>query len=388
VIDMRYALILIVLILASFAPVASAEGAVCIVESYEVNPSVFMTNDLGTIRFTIKNTAPAGTGMSAEIERVDLFGNGIEILTNGLMHVGEIGPQDTIDFTFKIQAKRPEGTYYPKLLVEFGNGKTIRYTVPIEVENTAVEVTASSIPDDMRIGETSEIKLTIANRRANTIHGIKIHLASSGATSAPSSHFISSIEPNGVEEISFNITPSTDTEAFLFETSYKNGENYHEGDLKVQVDLKEGVLNRIILTGIEFDSNSRGHAIAGEINNAGEEDLEGVMIAFDETSEVIPVLPYKSYFIGSIEKDDFASFELNFKINEDETANATEIIIPLLIEYRDLDGDRYQTVEEVVFDLGQRQNPEDKSIPSWLFAVVIVLVLAVVGMAIGYSWKR
>ncbi|RLG32734.1 hypothetical protein DRN98_04860 [Methanosarcinales archaeon] len=383
---MNHHLLLISIILLSAVAPVSADDAVCIVDDYELNPSVFMTGDTGTITFTIKNTAPSSSGLVAEIERVNFYGNGIDILSKGFMQVGEIGPQDTIDFTFKLKANRPEGTYYPKLLVEFANGKTIRYTIPVEVDNTAPEVVVSSIPDDLRIGEESEIKLEIANRRANAVYGVRIDLITEGLAPVPSSRIISMIEPNEVKEVSFNITPSTSIETLSFEFSYKNGENYHQGNLITPVLVREGVVQRLMLTGFEFNQKGKGYTLTGEINNAGEEDLEGVIISLNEKKGIKPIQPYMSYFIGSIEKDDFASFELTLEIEGD--GNLTTITLPLLIEYRDLDGNSYSMMENVTFNLNSHQGRDRAEIPDWLPALIIAVAIIAVGFAISYSWKK
>ena len=115
-------------------------------------------------------------------------------------------------------------------------------------------------------------------------------------------------------------------------------------------------------------------------NNAGLSAARSVVIAPGE--DVIPADPYPRYVIGSLEPDDFASFELNFRAENRAT-------VPLIISYKDADGDPFEQRTEASLTLNQTAGSAGTGgdLPLGWIALAIVLV-AVVGYLIYRSWRR
>jgi hypothetical protein len=86
--------------------------------------------------------------------------------------------------------------------------------------------------------------------------------------------------------------------------------------------------------------------------------------------------------VGTLDADDFSSFEVTFRADP-ETAE-----IPLLIEYRDDDGNRYTATLTVDLS-GMTAIPARSSdtMPGTALIVVILVAVGIIG-AIIYSWKR
>jgi hypothetical protein len=119
------------------------------------------------------------------------------------------------------------------------------------------------------------------------------------------------------------------------------------------------------------------YQLTGEVSNAGLEAANAVTVTVG--GNATPVDPYRSYVVGSLEPDDFASFELSF------TAEAPGEI-PLLIEFKDSDG--RITTTEIPFRL--ETSTGTGSAEGWplpLMAIVVAAVVAVAGIVV-YSWKR
>ena len=84
--------------------------------------------------------------------------------------------------------------------------------------------------------------------------------------------------------------------------------------------------------------------------------------------------------VGSLEPDDFASFEVNF-LAENQSS------VPLVISYRDANGNPFESESRVA--LSQDQQKDTGSDSNNLPVIALALVLAaVIGYLIYRSWKR
>jgi hypothetical protein len=96
----------------------------------------------------------------------------------------------------------------------------------------------------------------------------------------------------------------------------------------------------------------------------------------------MPTDPFRVYVIGTLDPDDVSSFEVTFKADADVTE------VPLVIEYRDDDGNRYTATRMV--EVGGAAMPleeQDSDIPIVGVVIAVLLALGIAG-AIYYSWRR
>ncbi|RPJ78112.1 MAG: hypothetical protein EHM20_04705 [Alphaproteobacteria bacterium] len=106
------------------------------------------------------------------------------------------------------------------------------------------------------------------------------------------------------------------------------------------------------------------------------------MISLIDSKGINSTQPYPSYFIGSLEKDDFSSFELSALVSPGTSE------IPLLIEFRGTDNAYTSITKSVYLDSMELSVQTDKKASSPLLIIIsIVLCVAVFGI-IGYSWKK
>ncbi|MCK4733925.1 MAG: hypothetical protein KAT65_15835, partial [Methanophagales archaeon] len=86
------------------------------------------------------------------------------------------------------------------------------------------------------------------------------------------------------------------------------------------------------------------------------------------------------YFVGLLSADDFSSFELDVKVGENETQ------VPLLIEYKDEDGNLFTMTEHISIERHQGTTSSGE-LPLSVIVVLVVVAIFVIG-AIVYSWKK
>ncbi|WP_457613083.1 COG1361 S-layer family protein [Methanocaldococcus sp.] len=88
----------------------------------------------------------------------------------------------------------------------------------------------------------------------------------------------------------------------------------------------------LVLSGVDVESSFNEIKITGDIDNIGTGKAKSVLISIEKTKNIIPKKPYENYFVGTLNPDDYGSFELHCQIN----GNVSEI--PLKITYRDEDN--------------------------------------------------
>ena len=78
--------------------------------------------------------------------------------------------------------------------------------------------------------------------------------------------------------------------------------------------------------------------LTGDVTNAGLEVANSVVLAAGQGA--VPVTPYREYVVGSLQPDDFSSFEVTC------VAPGTSKI-PLVVSYRDEDGKTFKQTFEI-----------------------------------------
>ena len=121
------------------------------------------------------------------------------------------------------------------------------------------------------------------------------------------------------------------------------------------------------------------YKITGDINNAGLEDARSVVIKIKEHEGIEAMHPYKSYFVGLLSPDDFSSFELDVNVAENVTK------VPLLIEYKDEDGNLFSMTEYISIE--HRPAANSGELPVSMIGVLVVIAIFLIGV-IAYSWKK
>jgi len=167
-----------------------------------------------------------------------------------------------------------------------------------------------------------------------------------------------------------------------FSTTYFNGDNLHiSSDANYTVQVVDQ--SSLILSAIEIDRIGNVYTISGDINNFGTTDAKNVMISVMATENITPVQPYEKYFVGTLESDDFSSFELSASTQE---SNAEEI--PLLIEFRNANNSYAYINENIALqkEMVPASNASGGNSIA-MIGLVAVICIAVMGI-IAYSWKK
>ncbi len=363
-------------LLSSFALAADPQesAAQIAVSSVDVNPSVFFEGDTGIITIEVVNNGQE----SVAIRRATMYDSDITVLSDAYDTATTVGAGNRMQFTFTIKADVPQGIYYPSFSLDFLEAGYLRYPVQIRVENDPIEISVLDKPDTYNAGRRDQIELNVGNPRDNPVGSVIVHFRGASVDLAPSSYFIGTLSPDQARKISFNVTPAEPTELDIV-VDYKNGVNPHSsivtlpvtfGEIKKQADP---ILSNII---VEYEEGK--YTLTGDVTNAGLEVANSVVLTVGEGG--VPVNPYREYVVGSLQPDDFSSFEITFLAE-----NTTQVQVQ--VSYRDVDGNPSLRTTPVVIPPMTTAKEKPPGVATPVIAVILVSA-ALIGGAIWYSWKK
>ncbi|MFA4877578.1 MAG: hypothetical protein WC586_09195 [Methanoregula sp.] len=184
--------VIVIILFALFAvtipPVQADNTPTVTITNYTVSPSVLMPDSTGTITITVKNTANSAqvseksgfigtdsyatvktTDINVNLDNVKLEGNGIKVLSGNFNRVGALGPGQSMQFTFSIQAPSASGLYYPEVWIDTATGKSLRYPLPVNVntplgiQKRAILILDSALTGSQNPGDEIPVQVTVMN---------------------------------------------------------------------------------------------------------------------------------------------------------------------------------------------------------------------------------
>ena len=327
-----------------------AAGKVTVTD-VKVDPAILMTGDVGMVTFTVENT---GTS-NVVITDAELISREITILNSDIYKVSRtVGAGTKTQFAFTILANQPENIYYPAFYINYRDAGSLRYNVPIRVEEPQLEVSISGIPETYTKGVMSRIYLTLGNAKSVNITGILVNPSGEGIQINRTSAFIGVIGPHTDKSIGFEITPSSSTN-LNFDINYTCGMNSHHTSysLPILIGTDKKAADPII-NNVEYSSSSSGIAISGDVSNAGIEDANGVVVSL-ESEAGDDGNPNQKYVVGTITSGDYSSFDITVPRNLRE--------IPLVIDFKDSSGNQLSKKVTLHPQLGNLGNSTGSSGP-------------------------
>nr|WP_301002609.1 hypothetical protein [Methanoculleus sp.] len=356
------------------SPAAGAAGDVA-VTSVAVDPAVLMPGDEGTITVAVQNTGPS----TVQLGGARLYEDGVVPTGEPYPSVGDIGAGLNRTFTFAVRADAPNGTYYPRFSLDLRENGTLSHPVPVRVDGTPLSASVLEKPDAFAAGRTADLTVLVGNPRPNAASAVQVVPKGTNFTVTPSSAFIGGLAPDGSGTVAFNLTPAAETNV-TFQVVWRNGINTHTADLVLPVAFGEDKRQADpVITNVEVAMEGGIYRATGDVMNAGLEPARSVLIT--PGAPATPTDPFRVYVVGTLDPDDISSFEVTFKAD----AGTTEI--PLVVEYRDDDGNLYTAARPISLENRTGEETPDAGVP--VPAVVVgVLVIAAALAVLWYVRRR
>ena len=393
--------VLLLLVMGACCVHVSATDPTVVITDYRVTPSVLAPDGYGTIRVTLTNTATSaslressGVAVSGEfqttkstdipaiIDSVNLIGGEIRVIEGSYQHFGAIGPGQSVDVTFSIQAPEKAGLYFPEVWVDINGGKNVRYPIPVNVNSDSLVmqsptlVISKQLPETVNPGESFPVVLLVRN--AGSIRASDIVLSTSTSTTSLGSKGPNTItiEPlNGGENRTITLEFITDRFVTVGLQKIKIGidyklpdgtERHQEETIEVPIKGKAelGFVSvdttpRRVSAGTPFDLTIR-------IENTGTGEAKQVAAVVD-----LPMTGNRQSFIGKIKpnNDAPALFMLDGGSGGTYEYNVT-------ITYTDDIG-----THTIGFPMSLRVTPEDYS-----GTIILVAIIAIVAGILAYRY--
>ena len=338
------------------------------VSSATYDPEVFFSGDTGTLTIAVTN---GNTDMGVAVNHAQISGDAIKSTSQPYDSSSNLGPGQTQSFPFSITANGLDGIYYPTFSLSFRDADSLYYRAKVKIDNTPIIVTILDRPDTFSQGKKKTIYAQVANPRGNKVKNVKLDISGTGITATPSEVFVGDINSGAKIPVNFSVTADQPT-VLRLTLDYDNGDNPHSvtTDLPIPFGVDKKQANPVI-SNVQVKSDSGIYHITGDVNNAGLETANTVMVTV--LSPAVPQDPYKTYVVGALKPDDFGSFEVTF------SANSTSSI-PIQLSYKDTDGNQYNSVQDV--KISALATNSQNSFPSNLLFPLIAVVI-VVGACIG-----
>lgn len=329
--------ILSILLLASLAGAVSAyqtpesiEAAQKVyVSNVTYSPSSFYPGDEGTVTIKVTN---GGTTQGVVVNHATVhdFNNKFSVTSPPFSTSTNLGPGQTQTFVFTIKAdSMGKGTFYPVFSLSFRDADSLWYRTSIQIDDAPLELTITSRPDTYTSGAKAIVKLMVWNPRETTVRSVTLVPSGTGIMTTPLKGYVGDLGPGASKEVTFEVIPSQETDlAFIVE--YLNGVNKHSSTVTIPVSFgtdKKGA--QIVVNNIGSSGSGSTTTLKGDVTNNGLTAAKSVLVTVG--SPATPVNPNPVYAIGNLEPDDFSSFEVTYASPGGES-------IPLLVEYKDLDG--------------------------------------------------
>jgi hypothetical protein len=373
---LRFILLSAVLLILLAAPALGLDtGPQIAVSSYRIDPPALIKDDTGIVTVDIMNSGPD----SVYINSARLSGGAeVTVIQSPDQTQGGIAPGSTLTYVYKVRAQGSDGVYYLRFILDFRDGGSYSFNIPVELESSTLKLSVLETPDSIIQGVKGDYTVMVGNPRPGAVNAVTITPEGDGFLVTPSGVFLGTLEPDGSSVVTFNVTPLRQT-FIRFRANFKNGINPHTTTLTIPLSTVE---NRVaadpVLTNIHVTAEQGAIDISGDITNIGFETARSVTVTTQ--GEVTPVDPYKVYVVGSLEPDDIASFEVTFR------AKATIGEVPLLVTYKDSAGNILTSTSNV--EISSQALSDQVSEPSRFTNLLIWMFVILIAAVFIYFWRR
>lgn len=346
------------------------------VTSASVEPEVLMPGDVGFVTVAVQNTGQ----FTLPLGGARLYGDGVVPTDEPYPSVGEIGAGLNRTFIFAVRADAQNGTYYPRFSLDLRENGSLSHPVPVRVDGTPLGASVFERPDAFAASRTAAVTVLVANPRSNAVSAVQVIPEGANLSVTPERAFIGTLEPDASGTVMFNLTPTAETDV-AFQVVWRNGINTHTGDLVLPVTFGEDRRQADpIITNVKVAVEGEIYRATGDVMNAGLEPARSVIIS--PGAPAAPIEPFRIYVVGTLDPDDISTFEVTFRAD----ASGTEI--PLVIEYRDDDGNPYSVERPISIENRTAEGAADAGIPAPAVAAVALVVIAAGLAALWYVRRR
>lgn len=271
------------------------------------------------------------------------------------------------------------------VIVKDGNGPLATYKRPLtlEIEEPKVRPQLDANAADGQYGTT---QLDVTN--AGNVEFTDIEITANADGTVIDRAYILNMAPETNRTAVFD-TRSVSNNRVTFKIQYRANDRSHTATHTIDLRERGRVLGKILLTSVEITRTATGLTLEGDASNIGGTDTGSVLVEVPDTGAIRPVAPSRRYFIGDIEKGEFATFELTMELSPNTSS------VPVEISYI-AENERVRTTQRIDLAESSQVTPAAESGRdgsgntggSSLVPVTIGLGMIVIFGAGVYIWRR
>jgi|TARA_B100001971_G_C18256490_1_gene582623 hypothetical protein len=205
-------------------------------------------------------------------------------------------------------------------------------------------------------GSTSIIKIKLSNKADSVLKDIKVTLGLGGLPLLPvdstNEKSIYQIDAKQDYEIGFNILANPDAESGVYPVSLKvaysdelGNSYFNNGTIGIVIGAKPDL--SITLDDSEIYESGKSGEVVVKIVNKGVTGIKLMNMRLI-ASDNYRILSNSEVYIGNIDSDDYETADFNLFIEKNKEK---EIIIPVVVEYKDANNNDFKETVELKLDL-------------------------------------
>lgn len=361
---MMFSVLLLSLILGSLSVFGATSTLVGRTQLYFHDVSVTMVNydpdpaEAGryvTIRFKVENSG-GETAEDITLELLSQYPFSLDKGENAVKDIGSVRSRqmgDTgviVDYKLKIDENALEGNNEIEIRYKISNGGWITpepFEININPHDILLSVASVDAPEMIKPGDVSKIDVNLDNLALTFIKEVKVKLNLDDVPFAPigstDKKIIKQMEADSKATASFNLMAEPDAESNL----YKVPIEIEFFDRLGTLHTKEEVVGLIIgakpdLSIVMDDSELYVGGGIGDVAikfvNKGVTDIKFLNVLLKESRDY-NILSQKEVYVGNIDSDDYESAEFKLAMGK---IKGSEVMLPLLIEYKDSNNNEYK----------------------------------------------
>ena len=340
-------------------PIEIAQHQILAIQTLSVQPQVIQPGDTVTTVLEIGNTG--GVMNNVVIQTPE--GSDFTISGDTRQTVGNIPSNGSVNATVSLvsSSSTASGKYSIPIIVSYEDAlqNTVNQTVdvgPVTVSETSGQLRISIAPETTtEIGSEAKFLLTIENMAGSPVAPIvDLNDTSVFTPIGPSRIFFDTIAPfqNESQEISLGVV--TTGAAGFYDLPMMvtfNGVTY-EQDVGIAVNATPDVIVTATTQPAYATPGAQGVQVLAQISNVGNSQIRSVyaIVAPDGN---FPVLGTRDKFIGTMNVDDFATFQ--FTVNVPQSVQPGEYSIPVNVTFKNGNNVQETIVRDAVITIYSAQ---------------------------------
>lgn len=261
--------------------------------------------------------------------------------------IGALDPGGSVTIPMSVTyAKAGDKDVTVNVVVRDGDNPAITYERPLilNIEEPKVRPQLDASADNGQYGTT---RLNVRN--AGNVEFTDIEITASADGTVVDRAFLFNMGPETNRTAVFD-TRTVSNDRVTFEARFTANGRSHTAAHTIDLREREEVLGEILLTSVEITRTATGVTLEGDASNVGGTDAGSVLVEVPDTKEIRPVPPFRKYFVGEIEKGEFATFELTMEAPPNTSS------VPVEITYI-VANERIGTTQRIDFAESGRETP-------------------------------